>query len=74
MILENQILSVFQKLNTVQKQIAYDILKGLVRSKPTKLEEGRAILLGISVWDEESIKKIEEAREHFNSWNPVQYS
>lgn len=74
MILENQLLSIFQRLNSVQKKIAYDFLQGLARKKPTKIEEGKAILLRTSVWDEESIQKIEEAREHFNSWNPVQYS
>ena len=62
----------FEILPDQAKKEALDFLEFLVqKSKPGKKKiNKKKILLGMSYWNEEDVRRIDEVRQHMNQWKP----
>ena len=62
----------FEILPDQAKKEALDFLEFLVqKSKPGKKKiNKKKILLGMSYWNEEDVRRLDEVRQHMNQWKP----
>jgi hypothetical protein len=62
----------FEILPDQAKKEALDFLEFLVqKSKPrNKKIDKKKILLGMSYWNEEDARRLDEVRQHMNQWKP----
>ncbi len=62
----------FERLPEQSKKEAFDFIEFLLRKKKRKKKniDKKNILLGMSCWSDEDIKRLENVREHMNKWEP----
>ncbi len=67
----------FENLPDNAKKEVYDFIEFMTektkrkKKKPDKKKiDRKKILLGMSYWDDEDIKNLQEARRHMNQWQP----
>jgi flavodoxin len=62
----------FEILSDQAKEEVYDFIEFLIeKKKQTKKKiNKKKILLGMSCWDDEDIKILDDVRDHMNQWKP----
>jgi hypothetical protein len=75
-----ELLLKYELLDSLGKQQLLEYLNLLLSTKTTKkqgpkfdVNAYRKNLLKVSVWSDEDIALIEEARQHFNNWGPKEW-
>ena len=62
----------FERLPEQSKKEAFDFIEFLLRKKKRKKKniDKKKILLDMSCWSDEDIKRLDDVREHMNKWEP----
>ncbi|WP_045222745.1 hypothetical protein [Desulfonatronum thioautotrophicum] len=68
MLSNEALLQKIKGLDVVDKAIVQSFIESSLKRKELSLLRQKEILLQTSVWDEESIQRIESVREDINQW------
>ena len=71
-VLTEQLLKIIPELSLKKKRAILELLKQ-DEEETISLEEWKQQLLKTSIWSEEDLKGISEAREVINSWKPREF-
>jgi hypothetical protein len=68
----DQLAQKFERLPEQSKKEAFDFIEFLLQKKKRKRKNinKKKILLGMSCWSDEDIKRLDDVREHMNKWEP----
>lgn len=65
----------FDLLPDQARKEAYNFILFLLNKKKIKKKkiDKKKILLGMSQWEDEDVKRLDEVREHMNKWQPAAF-
>jgi hypothetical protein len=69
MLTQQQLYHKVKLLDLRQRETVSEFIDFLLSKRPLATPDKKTLLLRTSVWDEESIKRIEDVQKEINTWN-----